>query len=195
MFAEGTKMERRHNVASLPFLRINKLQSMKIKFICFCLLTLLFHSCTQQEKNQNPQEYKSLNQENMEEVFNFIKSCNYYFIATTEGTQPRVRPFGTINIFEGKLYIQTGHVKRFAKQVAENPKIEICAYNGMTQWVRVEAVLAEDTRIEAKKSMLDAYPSLQKMYSADDENTAVYYLTNATAWFSSFTDSTRTVSF
>ena len=131
----------------------------------------------------------------MEEVYEFIKSCNYYFIATTEGNQPRVRPFGTVNIFENKLYIQTGHSKRIAKQLAENPKVEICAYNGTTQWVRVEAELMEDTRIEAKKSMLDAYPSLQKMYSAEDENTAVYYLTNATAWFSSFTDTTRAVTF
>ena len=168
---------------------------MRIKIICFSLLALLFHSCAQQEKTQNPQDYKSTNQENMEEVYDFIKSCNYYFIATTEGNQPRVRPFGTVNIFEGKLYIQTGHSKRIASQLASNPKVEICAYNGTTQWVRVEATLAEDSRIEAKKSMLDAYPSLQKMYSAEDENTAVYYLTNATAWFSSFTDSTRTVTF
>lgn len=167
---------------------------MKIKIICFSLLAFLF-SCSHQEKMPSPQEYKSTNQENMEEVYNFIKSCNYYFIATTEGDQPRVRPFGTINIFEDKLYIQTGHSKRIAKQLAENPKVEICAYNGTTQWVRVEATLAEDSRIEAKKSMLDAYPSLQKMYSAEDDNTAVYYLTNATAWFSSFTDSTRAVSF
>lgn len=167
---------------------------MKVRFSLICLFLFLLHSCTQ-EKMKNPQEYVSINQENMKEVCDFIKSCDYYFIATTEGAQPRVRPFGTIHIFEGKLYIQTGHVKRFAQQVAANPKVEICAYNGTTQWVRVEAVLEEDTRIEAKKSMLDAYPSLQKMYKAEDENTAVYYLTNATAWFSSFTDSTRTVSF
>lgn len=131
----------------------------------------------------------------MKEVYDFIKSCNYYFIATTDGNQPRVRPFGTVNIFEDKLYIQTGHNKRIAKQIAQNSKIEICAYNGTTQWVRVEAILEEDPRIEAKKSMLDAYPSLKKMYSAEDENTAVYYLKNATAWFSSFMDSTRTVTF
>lgn len=168
---------------------------MRVKVICFCFLALLLQSCSFQEKTLDPQNYKSTNKNNMKEVYEFIKSCNYYFIATTEGNQPRVRPFGTVNIFEDKLYIQTGHSKRIAKQIAENPKIEICAYNGTTQWVRVEAVLEEDSRIEAKKSMLDAYPSLQKMYSAEDENTAVYYLKNATAWFSSFVDSTRTVTF
>lgn len=171
-----------------------KCMKMKIKVICFSLLALLF-SCTPQGKKASPQEYKSTNQANMEEVFNFIKACNYYFIATTEGNQPRVRPFGTVNIFEDKLYIQTGHSKRIAKQIAENPKIEICAYNGTTGWVRVEATLEEDSRVEAKRAMLDAYPSLKKMYDAEDENTAVYYLTNATAWFSSFVDSTRTVKF
>ena len=166
-----------------------------MKKIIYLFLVLLASSCSNQPNQLNPQDYQTTNQKNMEEVYNFIKSCNYYFIATTEGNQPRVRPFGTVNIFENKLYIQTGHSKRIAKQIAENPHIEICAYNGTTQWIRVEATVAEDSRIEAKKSMLDAYPSLQKMYSAEDENTAVYYLKNATAWFNSFTDSTKTVTF
>ena len=102
-----------------------------------------------------------------------------------EGDQPRVRPFGTIHIFEGKLYIQTGKKKDVSKQLHRNPKAEICAFkNG--EWLRVSGELVEDDRTEARQSMLNAYPSLQKMYSADDGNTEVFYFKDATAVFSSF---------
>ena len=121
----------------------------------------------------------------MERVEKFLKDANVYYLATMEGDQPRVRPFGTAHIFEGKLYIQTGKVKEVYKQLKENPKAEICACM-KDQWLRVSGELMEDDRREARQSMLDDYPSLQSMYSADDGNTAVFYFQNATAVFSSF---------
>lgn len=121
----------------------------------------------------------------MERVEKFLKDANVYYLATMEGDQPRVRPFGTAHIFEGKLYIQTGKVKEVYKQLKENPKAEICACM-KDQWLRVSGELMEDDRREARQSMLDDYPSLQSMYSADDGNTAVFYFRNATAVFSSF---------
>jgi uncharacterized pyridoxamine 5'-phosphate oxidase family protein len=130
----------------------------------------------------------------MQEVYEFLKKCSAYFIATVEGDQPRVRPFGTVNIFDDKLYIQTGKVKNVAKQITLNPKVEICAFNG-TEWIRVAATLVEDKRFEAQQSMLDAYPDLQGRYAAGDGNTQVYYLKDAEAVFSSFTDAPRTVNF
>ena len=120
----------------------------------------------------------------MERVEKFLKDANVYYLATMEGDQPRVRPFGTAHIFEGKLYIQTGKVKEVYKQIKENPKAEICACM-KDQWLRVSGELMEDDRREARQSMLDDYPSLQSMYSADDGNTAVFYFRNATAVFSS----------
>ena len=126
----------------------------------------------------------------MEKVVAFLKEAGTYYLATVEGNQPRVRPFGTAHIFEGKLYIQTGHKKRVASQIQKNPKIEICAFNGTTDWMRIEATLVEDGRVDAKASMLDAYPNLKSMYSADDANTAVYFLTKATAYRHSFTTDT-----
>lgn len=121
----------------------------------------------------------------MERVEKFLKDADVYYLATMEGDQPRVRPFGTAHIFEGKLYIQTGKVKEVYKQLKENPKAEICACM-KDQWLRVSGELMEDDRREARQSMLDDYPSLQSMYSADDGNTAVFYFQNATAVFSSF---------
>ena len=121
----------------------------------------------------------------MERVEKFLKDVDVYYLATMEGDQPRVRPFGTAHIFEGKLYIQTGKVKEVYKQLKENPKAEICACM-KDQWLRVSGELIEDDRREARQSMLDVYPSLQSMYSADDGNTAVFYFQNATAVFSSF---------
>ena len=130
----------------------------------------------------------------MQQVYNFLKSCGTYYIATVEGDQPRVRPFGTINLFENKLYIQTGHVKPFAHQIEANPKVEICAFNGK-EWIRVSGVLVEDPRTEAKKSMLDAYPELRSMYDENDGNTAVYYIKDGMATISSFTAKPEEISF
>lgn len=121
----------------------------------------------------------------MEQVVKFLKDADVYYLATMEGDQPRVRPFGTIHMFEGKMYIQTGKVKDVYKQLKENPKAEICAYKE-GQWLRVSGELIEDDRTEARESLLEAYPSLQSMYSADDGNTAVFYFQNATAVLSSF---------
>ena len=130
----------------------------------------------------------------MEEVYEFLKKCGTYYIATTDGDQPRVRPFGTVLIFENKLYIQTGKVKNVSKQIKKNPKIEICAVDG-PKWVRVEAVAVEDDRTEARQKMLDAYPQLKNMYAADDGNCQVLYLKNATATFYSFGGEPRAVKF
>ena len=118
----------------------------------------------------------------MEEVLEFIKKSRMYFLATVEGDQPRVRPFGSINIYNGKLYIQTGKVKDVSKQIAANPKVELCAMSGM-DWVRIKATLVEDEDIEAQKSMLDAFPQLLDRYQAGDGNCQVFYLTDATATF------------
>lgn len=130
----------------------------------------------------------------MDKVLKFLKDVETYYLATVEGDQPRVRPFGTAHVFERKLYIQTGKVKDVSKQLHQNPKAEICAFkNG--EWLRVSGKLIEDDRNEARQSMLDAYPSLQKMYKADDGNTEVFYFENATAIFSSFTHEPQIIKF
>ena len=121
----------------------------------------------------------------MERVEKFIKEAKVYYLATADEDQPRVRPFGTIHIFDGKLYIQTGKVKDVSKQLHKNPKAEICAFKG-DEWIRVSGELIEDERIEAKQSMLDAYPELKSKYSADDGNTEVFYFKDATATIYSF---------
>lgn len=120
------------------------------------------------------------------DVSAFLKEAETYYLATDEGGQPRVRPFGTAHIFEGKLYIQTGKVKSVSKQLQENPKLEICACKG-DKWLRVTGKAVEDGRREARASMLEAYPSLRSMYNEDDGNTIVYYIAEGVAVFSSFT--------
>ena len=130
----------------------------------------------------------------MQEVFDFLKSCGVYYLATVEGDQPRVRPFGTIDIFEGKLYIQTGKSKNVSKQIQANPKVELSAFAD-GKWIRVEGKLVRDDRVEAKAHMLDAYPNLKANYSAEDDNTEVLYFTDATATFSSFMDAPKVVKF
>lgn len=122
----------------------------------------------------------------MNETYDFLKKCGVFYLATIEGNQPRVRPFGALNIFENKIYIQTGKIKNVSKQMEENNNIEICGFtNG--EWIRISAKVVRDDRLEAKVSMLDNNPELKSMYDAEDENTEVLYLTDATATISSFT--------
>ena len=129
----------------------------------------------------------------MEKVYEFLKNAGVYYLATVDGDQPHVRPFGTVNIFDGKLYIQTGKSKDVSKQIEANGKVEISAMVGDDRWIRLTGTLVEDDRIEARISMLDAYPSLQAMYKADDGNTVVYYLKDAKATFCSFTEAPEVV--
>ena len=130
----------------------------------------------------------------MEKVLQFLKEAKVYFLATMDGDQPRVRPFGTIHEFEGKLYIQTGKKKETSQQLAKNNKAELCAMVGQ-DWLRVKCTLVEDDRVEARASMLDAYPELKAMYAPDDGNTQVFYMKNAVAVFCSFTKEPEVVSF
>ena len=130
----------------------------------------------------------------MERVCKFLKDAETYYLATVEGDQPRVRPFGTANIFEGRLYIQTGKSKSVSKQLLANPKAEICAFKDGV-WLRIAGELIEDDRVEARKAMLDAYPHLRSMYDENDGNTQAFYFRNATATFSSFTAAPETVEF
>ena len=130
----------------------------------------------------------------MQEVYEFLKACGTYYLATVEDGQPRVRPFGTVDIFEGKLYIQTGKSKSVSRQIQAEPRVEICGFKD-GKWLRVAGRLVRDDRVEAKAHMLDNYPSLKAMYSADDDNTEVLYFDHAVATFSSFTEAPRTVEF
>ena len=121
----------------------------------------------------------------MQRVQKFLHDAGVFFLATVDGDQPQIRPFGIAEIIEGKLYIQTGRVKDVAHQIAVNPKVAICAYNG-SEWLRITAKLVEDPRVEIKKAVLDANPTLRSMYDEKDDNTAVYYLTEAKASINSF---------
>lgn len=130
----------------------------------------------------------------MQEVYEFLKKCGTYYLATDEGGQPRVRPFGTIDLFDGRLTIQTGKVKDVSKQMLANPKVELCAFDG-ERWLRVAATAVEEPRVEAQEHMLEAYPSLKAMYQPGDGNTQIFALEQVTATFSSFTEAPRTVQF
>ena len=130
----------------------------------------------------------------MKEVFDFLKKCGTFYIATVDGNKPKVRPFGVVNIFENKLYIQTGKKKNVSKQMQINPNVEICGFiDG--KWLRLEGQVVRDDRIEAKSSMLDANPMLKSMYKADDNNTEVLYFKNAKATFYSFSNEPYEIEF
>ena len=130
----------------------------------------------------------------MQTVHDFLKKAGTYYLATMDGDQPRVRPFGTINLFEGRLYIQTGRKKDVVKQINVNPKAELSAFDGET-WIRVTATLVEDNRAEAQENLLAAYPQLRDRYAVNDGNNVVYYLKDAVATFYTFGGEPKVVRF
>lgn len=130
----------------------------------------------------------------MKEVYEFLKDAKTYYLATVDGNIPRVRPFGTIDLFEDKLYIQTGKSKDVYKQIEKNNNVEICAFNN-GKWIRINGKLKVDDRIEAKRHMLDNYPELRGMYSELDDNTVVLYFESFKAVISSFTEAPKTIEY
>ena len=130
----------------------------------------------------------------MKEVQEFLKECGVYYLATVDGNQPRVRPFGTAEIFEDHLYIQTGKKKDVSKQIEKNPNVEICGFKD-GKWIRVFGKLVRDDRVEAKKDMLDKNPSLRGMYNEKDDNTEVLYFESGEAVISSFTEEPKVIHF
>lgn len=146
------------------------------------------------QNNSNNKTMITPNPENALKAQQFLKDAQTYFLATVDGDQPHVRPFGTAEIFEGRLYIQTGKIKNVYKQLIDNPKAEICAYKD-SKWIRICCELIPDERIEAKKDMLDKNASLRSMYNEADDNTIVFYARNATATISSFTSDPETFTF
>lgn len=130
----------------------------------------------------------------MYEIFEMLKSAGAYFIATCDEAQPRVRPFGTVNLYKDRIYIQTGKSKAVSHQLHKNPKLEICTMVGR-DWLRIEASAVEDDDREARVSMLEAYPELKAMYSPDDGNTEVWYLRNVSATLYSFSQPPKTYKF
>jgi len=180
-------------------LYLQKQPEMK-KILTIALAAAILAGCAPKQRettteNQTPMiEQTTPNPENAAIAQQFLKKCGTYYLATTEGGQPRVRPFGTAEIFEGKLYIQTGKVKNVYKQLLADPRAEICGFDG-NEWIRIQCELIPDERIEAKQDMLDKNPSLQGMYKADDDNTIVLYCRNATATISSFTAPAKVIKF
>ena len=130
----------------------------------------------------------------MEEVQKFLKECGVYYLATVDNNEPKVRPFGTAEIFDGHLYIQAGKNKDVFKQIEKNNKVELCGFKD-GKWIRVSGNLLVDDRIEAKKDMLDKNPQLRGMYDENDDNTAVLYFESGKAIISSFTEEPKTIVF
>lgn len=131
----------------------------------------------------------------MKKVYDFLKEVGTYYLATMDGDQARVRPFGTVNIFEDKLYIQTGKGKAVNEQIKANGNVEICAMKG-DEWIRVSGTLVADDRVEAGESMLDAYPNLRNMYTTGENgNSVVYYFKDAIALISAFSHEPEIIKF
>ena len=132
--------------------------------------------------------------EGQNKVCNFLDQVKTYFIATVDGNKPKVRPFGTALVHDGKLYIQSGKGKEVVKQIKNNPFVEICAFDG-SKWLRISAELVNDNNHDVKVAMLEKMPELKGMYNADDDSMEMFYMKNAEAVFCSFTSAPEKLNF
>ncbi len=123
----------------------------------------------------------------MSAVYDYLMNCSVFYLATTEGNQPRVRPFRALCEFEGKLYFVTSNTKNVYKQLLANPKIGLSALRDKNSWIRLTAEVKFDDRREARVAMLEAMPMLKNTYTPDDGVMTVFYLTNIKAIEYSFT--------
>ncbi|MBQ8078609.1 MAG: pyridoxamine 5'-phosphate oxidase family protein [Oscillospiraceae bacterium] len=128
----------------------------------------------------------------MNEVYDFLRSCGTFYLATDEDGQPRVRPFGAISDFEGKLYIETNNQKKVYQQMMKNGKVELCGMHE-GKWIRVEGTVKEDLRREARVAMLEDNPSLKSLASPDNGTMTVFYFESGTATIYSFTDAPKVI--
>ena len=170
--------------------KIGEKQSFSIQPVSIIILDRKF------ENNEVILINEQLMQENMKEVQAYLKECGAFFIATADGDQPHVRPFGVSEIIDGRLYIMTGKVKDVYKQIDKNGKFEICALKPSgSEWMRLSGTLVNEETLAVKEEFLNRNESLKSMYKADDDNMAVLQITNATARFCSFSAPERKVNF
>ena len=130
----------------------------------------------------------------LERIIEFLDDAQTYYLATVEGDQPRVRPFGTALVYNDKLYIQTGKIKAVSRQISANPKVELCAFKD-GKWLRISGKLVNDNTREVKTLMLEKMPVLRNMYNEDDGNMQMLYFKDATVTFSSFSSAPETFKF
>ena len=122
----------------------------------------------------------------MNKIVEELKKVGVFYIATEEGSQPRVRPFGTIADVEGEAYICCGNFKDVYKQISANPKVELCGMYDATSWLRVAATLREDSRLEVQEGVLADPTGPKGLYTAGDGRLATFKLTEVKAFKYSF---------
>ena len=143
-----------------------------------------------------PMQAQEKKMENLETVKNYLQECKTFYVATVDGDQPRVRPFGVAEVYNGRLYIMTGKKKDVFKQMVANPKFEITAVKPSgVEWIRVSGRLVSDDDVKAKEFLLDKNPSLKGMYSATDDNMAILYIVDGEARLCSFMGVEKKVKF
>ncbi len=131
--------------------------------------------------------------EKIKKVYDFLEDAKTFYLATVEGDQPRVRPYGAMMLCDGKIYIMAFGQTNATRQIADNQKAEICAFKGMT--LRIECRLVEDNRAEVQKALVDKMPALKPALGENGENGVMYYLADATATFFKVMEPVETINF
>ncbi|MEJ2110102.1 MAG: pyridoxamine 5'-phosphate oxidase family protein [Acidobacteriota bacterium] len=129
----------------------------------------------------------------MSSAIEFLKANQVFHLATVDGSEARVRPFGFVMNRNGKLYMCTSKAKDVCKQMKNNPEIEISAMGPEGTWLRIRGSIAFDDSREAKMQAFEEAPMLLQIYpkGADDENYVTFYFTEAKATLYSFSEAPK----
>ena len=131
--------------------------------------------------------------EGIKKVYDFLENAGTFYLATVEGDQPRVRPYGAMLYYEDKIYIMAFGKTNATRQIADNQKAELCAFKGQT--LRIECKLVEDNRPDVGRALVDKMPSLKSALGENGENGVMYYLKDATATFFKLMEPVETITF
>lgn len=129
----------------------------------------------------------------MNEVLQFLKDNSIFYLATVDGDTPKVRPFGFVMEYEGKLCFCTNNQKDVYRQLKANPKLEISTTSEAGEWLRLKGKAVFITSRITKKAALEAMPSLRRMYSEDDAIFEIFRVEDGEAVFCNMKSSPRTL--
>lgn len=114
-------------------------------------------------------------------VNDFLSKAQVFYVLTTDGDQPKGRPFGAHLLVDGKIYFCCGTFKNVFKQLTANPKVEILAVAGM-DFLRYDG-LATVVKDDAIEEMFREQSQVKDQYEKNGWERGIFYLENAHAEF------------
>lgn len=117
---------------------------------------------------------------NVEKVFSFLDKAKTFYFLTTDGDQPKGRPFGLHMLVDGRIIFGCGTFKNVYKQLTTNPKVEVLAFadGEFLRYDGIATVVKDDTLMVKVREIM---PQVVDIYEKNNWEMAFFYLDNGHA--------------